>query len=177
MMNKKIKLGISTCLLGKNVRYNGGHKLEPLVIDTLEQSFEDLEFFPVCPEVEAGFPIPREPACLVGSPRSPRMVTQNTNTDVTDRLLAWTKKRLDQLEKENLRGFVFKSGSPSCEMDGVNVFTGIFARAFMERFPHIPVIDEIKFRDITLRKRFLKNVKSCIMNARRNYENRTQKNN
>ena len=158
-MHEKIKLGISTCLLGKNVRYDGGHKLEPLVIETLEQSFENLEFVPVCPEVEAGFPIPREPARLVGPPHSPRMVTQNTNTDVTDRLLAWTKKRLDQLEKENLRGFVFKSRSPSCEMDDTDGFTGIFARAFMERFPHIPVIDEIKFRDETLRKRFIEGVK------------------
>jgi len=176
-MNGKIKLGISTCLLGKNVRYNGGNKLEPPVIDTLEQVFENLEFVPLCPEVEAGFPIPREPARLVGSPRSPRMVTQNTGTDVTDRILDWAKKRLDQLEKENLRGFVFKSRSPSCEMDDTDGFTGIFARAFMERFPHIPVIDEIKFRDETLRKRFIKNVKSCIMNSRRNHEHRTQENN
>ncbi len=159
MMNEKIKLGISTCLLGENVRYNGGHKLDPLVIETLEQSFENVEFVPVCPEVEAGFPIPREPVQLKGSPGSPRMITEKTNIDITDRVLAWTRKRLAQLEKENLRGFVFKTRSPSCGMGGGKVFTGIFARAFMERFPHIPVIDEEKFRDEHLRETFIKGIK------------------
>lgn len=165
-MNEKIKIGISACLIGKNVRYDGAHKFEPLIIDTLEKTFENIEFVPVCPEVEAGFPIPREPVRLEGSPASPRMISVNTGIDITDRVRTLTVTRLDQLSKENLRGFIFKSRSPSCALEIAAVHTGsssiipegtgIFARAFIEHFPHIPVIDEVKFRDEAPREKFLK---------------------
>ncbi|MCX6584120.1 MAG: DUF523 domain-containing protein [Candidatus Aminicenantes bacterium] len=138
-MNKKLKLGISACLLGHKVRYDGGHKLEPLLVETLGQY---VQFVPVCPEVEAGLTVPREPAHLEGPPGSARMITQKTGNDITDQVLSGVQKRLEQLSKENLCGFVFKSNSPSCEIKG-----GIFARAFSEYFPHIPTATEKNLRD------------------------------
>lgn len=154
-MNDKLKVGISACLLGRNVRYNGENKLDTLIADLLGQY---VEFVPVCPEVEAGFGVPREPVTLKGRPDSPRMVTKETGIDITNRVLEGTKKKLAQLEKENLRGFIFKTKSPSCQLEGAKG-VGIFARAFMERFPHIPVIDEAKFRDSQMREAFIKGVK------------------
>ena len=165
-MTEERILGISTCLTGKNVRYNGGNKLNTFIIDTLTPH---VRFLPVCPEAEAGFGVPREPVTLVGTPDSPRVVTKHTNIDITDTLMAWTQNCLDRLEKEHLSGFIFKSKSPSCEIPGktdtvsfpVNEIAlfqggGIFARAFMKRFPHLPVIDEKQFQDPKLRGHFLK---------------------
>lgn len=154
-MSDKIKVGISACLLGRNVRYNGENKLDTLIADLLGQY---VEFVPVCPEVGAGFGVPREPITLEGSPDSPRMVTEETGSDITNQILEWTKKELQQLEKENLHGFIFKTKSPSCQLEDAKG-VGIFARAFMERFPHIPVIDEAKFRDSQMREEFVKGVK------------------
>ena len=157
-------------MLGKNVRYNGGNKLEPLIIEILQKTFEDVEFVPVCPEVEAGFPVPREPVRLEGLPRSPRMISINTRIDITDRIRDWTEKQLTELAKEELHGFILKSRSPSCAMERSDVYTagdrilpegiGIFARAFMEKFPHIPVIDEVNFRDETSRTFFIEALKN-----------------
>ncbi len=98
-MEDKIKLGISTCLLGENVRYDGGHKLNRYLVNTVS-SFVDWE--PVCPEVECGLPTPREAMHLVGKPDEPRLVTVKTGIDHTGRMQAWSQKRLDELEKEEL---------------------------------------------------------------------------
>ncbi len=107
---EKIKLGISTCLLGENVRYDGGHKLDRFLTETLGQY---VEYVPVCPEVECGLPIPREALRLVGNPDSPRLVTTRTKQDLTDRMTQWAQKRVVELEGEGLFGFIFKSDSPS----------------------------------------------------------------
>ena len=88
-------------------------------------------------------------------------MTKETGIDITNRILEWTEKQLEQLEKENLRGFIFKTKSPSCQLEGAKG-GGIFARAFMERFPHIPVIDEVKFRDDQRRETFIKRIKRGI---------------
>jgi uncharacterized protein YbbK (DUF523 family) len=157
-MGDKIKVGISACLLGKNVRYNGKNKLDTLIADLLGQY---VEFVHVCPEAEAGLGVPREPMTLKGSPDSPRMVTTETGIDITNRILEWTKNQLELLEKENLRGFIFKTKSPSCQLEGAKG-GGIFARAFMKRFPHIPVTDEAKFRDGQMRESFIKRIKRGI---------------
>ncbi|MEJ2040706.1 MAG: DUF523 domain-containing protein, partial [Desulfosarcinaceae bacterium] len=74
-MTEKINIGISSCLLGNKVRYDGGHKLDRYITDTLGQY---MDFIPVCPEVECGLPVPREPMRLVGDPRNPRLVTVKT---------------------------------------------------------------------------------------------------
>jgi len=161
----KITLGISSCLLGNNVRYDGGHKLDHFLVDTLGQY---VDWVPVCPEVECGLPIPREAMHLVGDPEDPRLVTIRTGVDHTARMKRWAKKRTTELEKEELCGFVFKSRSPSSGMRGVKIYTdagmpnttgsGIFAHAFMKQFPLLPVEDEGRMHDPGLRENFIERV-------------------
>jgi len=162
---EKIKLGISTCLLGQNVRYDGGHKLDRFLTDTLGQY---VEYVPVCPEVECGLPIPRESMHLEGDPESPRLITSRTKQDMTDRMLSWAKKRVVELEKEGLCGFIFKSDSPSSGMERIKVYNekgipvkkgiGMFARIFMEHFPLLPVEDEGRLHDPGLRENFIERI-------------------
>jgi uncharacterized protein YbgA (DUF1722 family)/uncharacterized protein YbbK (DUF523 family) len=164
-MQDTIKLGISTCLLGENVRYDGGHRLDRFLTDTLGQY---VEYVPVCPEFECGFGVPREAFRLVGNPESPRLVTSRTNRDFTDRMLEWAKRRMIDLEEEGLCGFIFKSNSPSSGMERVKVYSekgmplkkgrGIFARIFMEHFPLIPVEDEGRLHDPKLRENFIERI-------------------
>ncbi|MBN2012362.1 DUF523 and DUF1722 domain-containing protein [candidate division KSB1 bacterium] len=159
---QKPKLGISTCLLGENVRYDGGHKLDKYLRDTLGQF---VDYVPVCPEVECGLPIPREAIRLVGDPENPKLMTQKTGIDHTQRMQSWAVKRLDELERENLCGYVFKAKSPSSGMRDIKVYNekglptgkgvGMFARVFMERFPLMPVEDEGRLNDSGLRDSFI----------------------
>ena len=90
-MEGKPRLGISACLLGEPVRFDGGHKLDHYLRDSLGAF---VEFVPVCPEVEMGLPVPREALRLVGAPGSPRLVTSRSGADMTDRMLAWSRARL-----------------------------------------------------------------------------------
>jgi uncharacterized protein YbgA (DUF1722 family)/uncharacterized protein YbbK (DUF523 family) len=161
-MLTKIKLGISSCLLGEKVRYDGGHKLDRFITETLGQL---VEFVPVCPEVECGLGVPREALHLVVAPDGPRLVTIRTQTDHTERMLAWAQKRLVELEQEDLCGFIFKSGSPSSGMERVKIYSGkgkpartgvgLFAREFLQHFPLLPVEDEGRLHDPALRENFL----------------------
>ena len=162
---EKIKLGISTCLLGENVRYDGGHKLDRFLTDTLGQY---VEYVPVCPEVECGLPIPRESMHLEGDPDSPRLLTTRSKQDMTDRMVQWARKRVIELEKDNLCGFIFKSDSPSSGMERVKVYNkkgmpvkrgvGMFARIFMEHFLLLPVEDEGRLHDPNLRENFIERI-------------------
>jgi uncharacterized protein YbgA (DUF1722 family)/uncharacterized protein YbbK (DUF523 family) len=164
-MEKKIRLGISTCLLGEKVRYDGGHKLDRFLTDTLGQY---VEYVPVCPEVECGLPIPRESMYLEGNPDSPRLVTSHTKQDITEHMVRWAIKRVAELEKEDLCGFIFKSNSPSSGMERVRVYNekgipvkkgiGIFARIFMEHFSLLPVEDEGRLHDPKLRENFIERI-------------------
>jgi len=164
-MQDKIRLGISSCLLGNKVRYDGGHKLDRFLTDTLGRY---VEYVPVCPEVEIGLTVPREALRLSGDPHSPRLVTNRSGEDLTDRMRSWASRRLDELEKEDLCGFIFKSGSPSSGMERVRVYdsggvpsktgVGIFAGAFMERFPDLPVEDEGRLNDPDLRENFIERI-------------------
>ena len=159
---EKIKLGISTCLLGENVRYDGGHKLDRFLTDTLGQY---VEYVSVCPEVECGLPIPREAMHLEGNPDFPRLVTTHTKQDMTDRLIQWAWKRVKELEKEDLYGFIFKSNSPSSGMERVRIYNekgmpikkgvGVFARIYMDHFHLFPVEDEERIHDPKLRENFI----------------------
>ena len=165
LMEQKIKLGISTCLLGENVRYDGGHKLDRFLTETLGQY---VEYAPVCPEVECGLPVPRESMHLEGDPVSPRLVTIRTKQDMTDRMIQWALKRVVELEKEGLCGFIFKSDSPSSGMERVRVYNekgmpvkrgvGMFARVFMDHFPLLPVEDEGRLHDPELRENFIERI-------------------
>ncbi|MFW6148184.1 MAG: YbgA family protein [Thermodesulfobacteriota bacterium] len=164
-MEKQIKLGISTCLLGQKVRYDGGHKLDRFLTDTLGKY---VDYVPVCPEVECGFGIPREAFRLVGDPDSPRLITSRTHQDCTDRMMLWGRKRVVELEAEGICGFIFKSNSPSSGMERVKVYTekgmpvkkgrGIFARIFIEHFPLIPVEEEGRLHDPRLRENFIERI-------------------
>jgi uncharacterized protein YbgA (DUF1722 family)/uncharacterized protein YbbK (DUF523 family) len=161
-MSENIRLGISQCLLGDPVRYDGGHKLDHFLRDTLGRY---VTFVPVCPEVECGLPVPRESMRLVGDPASPRLVTTRTGIDHTERMQNWARGRLDQLAHEDLCGFVFKKNSPSSGMLRVKVYnaagvpassgSGLFAQAFMARFPRIPVEEEGRLHDPKLRENFI----------------------
>ena len=164
-MEDKIRLGVSACLLGENVRYDGGHKLDRYLTETLGVY---VEWVPVCPEVECGLPIPRESLRLVGDPESPRLVTTRTRQDMTERMTRWARKRLRELEGERLCGFVFKANSPSSGMERVRVYdangiprkvgSGVFARAFMEHYPTLPVEEEGRLRDPALRENFIERI-------------------
>lgn len=142
-------------MLGEKVQYDGGHKLDRFLAHTLGQF---VEFVAVCPEVECGFPVPRESFRLVGDPDSPRLITTRGRQDHTDRMVQWARKRVKDLEKEDLCGFIFKSDSPSSGMERVRVYSekgmpvrkgvGIFARVFMENFPLLPVEEEGRLHDL-----------------------------
>jgi uncharacterized protein YbgA (DUF1722 family)/uncharacterized protein YbbK (DUF523 family) len=162
---EKIKLGISTCLLGENVRYDGGHKLDRFLSDSLGQY---VEYIPVCPEVECGLPIRREAMHLEGNPDYPRLVTIRTKQDMTERMVQWAWKRVAQLEKDDLCGFIFKSDSPSSGMERIKVYNekgmpikkgvGIFARIFMDHFLLLPVEDEGRLHNPKLRENFIERI-------------------
>lgn len=157
-----VKIGISTCLLGEPVRYDGGHKHDRFLTDTLGQY---VDYVHVCPEVECGLPVPRESMHLSGDPEKPRLVTIRTGIDYTDRMTEWAQKRVKELEKKDLCGFIFKSRSPSSGMERVKVYNekgmpsnkgvGIFARIFMDHFPLIPVEEEGRLHDPVLRENFI----------------------
>ena len=162
---EKIKLGISACLLGENVRYDGGHKLDRFLTDTLGRY---VQYVPVCPEVECGLSVPREAMRLEGDPGSPRLVTIRTRRNMTNRMIRWALKRVVELEKEELSGFIFKSNSPSSGMERVKIYnqkgmpvrkgTGVFARIFMEHFPLLPVEDEGRLHDPKSRENFIERI-------------------
>ena len=164
-MERKIRLGISTCLLGQNVRFDGGHKLDRFLTDTLGQY---VEYVPVCPEVECGLSVPRESMHLEGDPASPRLVTSRTKQDLTGQMIQWAERRVVELEREGLMGFIFKSDSPSSGMERVRVYdakgmpskkgVGIFARMFMDHFPLLPVEEEGRLHDPILRENFIERV-------------------
>lgn len=162
---EKIKMGISKCLLGENVRYDGGHQHDRYLTDTLGNYFE---YTPVCPEVEYGLPIPREAMRLIGTPASARLVTIKTGIDHTDGMLKWSNGKLNELANEDLCGFIFKSKSPSSGMAAVKVYgpsgmpvhkgVGIFAGAFMKGFPILPVEEDGRLHDPLLRENFIERV-------------------
>ena len=164
-MKDRIKIGISQCLLGENVRWNGGHARSRFITDTLSNY---VDFVPVCPEVEAGFPIPRETFRLVGKPEAPRLLTSRSKVDHTEKMVQWASQRVEKLEKENLCGFIFKKDSPNSGLYRVKVYNdkgmpvkkgvGLFARAFTERFPRIPVEEEGRLNDPNLRENFIERI-------------------
>lgn len=159
------RLGISACLLGNEVRFDGGHKRDPFLAETLG-SF--VEWIPVCPEVEVGFGTPREPMRLVMDGRRLRLQTVRTALDVTDRLEQYAPARVEQLARERLSGYVLKKDSPSCGMERVKVFgrggaplrtgRGLFAAALRQRFPSLPIEEEGRLSDPALRDNFIERI-------------------
>jgi uncharacterized protein YbgA (DUF1722 family)/uncharacterized protein YbbK (DUF523 family) len=158
----KPRVGVSACLLGDNVRYNGGHKRDRFLTDTFG---EYVEWVPVCPEVECGLPTPRPAMRLVGDPDDPRLVTSNEGEDKTAQMKQWARRRLDELEGEDLCGFIFMHNSPSSGLHRVKVYDenemprkigrGLWAAAFTKRFPLLPVEEDGRLHDPVLRETFI----------------------
>ena len=151
MTTAPLRLGISRCLLGDEVRFEGGHKRDNFLTEVLGRY---VEWVPVCPEVEAGLGTPREAMRLVGDPLDPRLVTIKSGTDHTHALETLTTNRIEELKELDLSGYVFKKGSPSCGIERVRVYNkdgmpsrngvGLFARAFIEQFPLIPSVRRLR---------------------------------
>lgn len=169
MSKTQIAVGVSACVVGENVRYNGGHKLSRFVRDDLG---EYVSFVPVCPEVEVGMGVPRETIRLVrpGRGTAVEVVAARSGTNWTRQLDAWADARAAELEHQELCGFVFQKGSPSCGMERVRVYpsvdggmpqrdgVGIFARALMRRLPLLPVEEDGRLNDPLLRENFVTRV-------------------
>jgi Uncharacterized conserved protein len=165
MTTTSLRLGISRCLLGEQVRFDGGHKRDGFLADLLGRY---VEWVPVCPEVEAGLGTPREAMRLVGNLQHPRLVTIKSGQDHTSALETMAVNRLPELEELDLSGYVFKKDSPSCGVERVRTYNehgmpgrkgiGLFARAFMARFPLIPVEEEGRLCDPLLRENFIERV-------------------
>ena len=165
MTTAPLRLGISRCLLGDEVRFDGGHKKDSFLTDVFGRY---VEWVSICPEVEAGLGTPREAMRLVGDPQYPRLVTIKSGTDHTRALETMTTNRIEGLKNLDLSGYVFKKGSPSCGIERVRIYNehgmpnrngvGLFARAFLEQFPLIPVEEEGRLCEPTLRENFIERV-------------------
>jgi uncharacterized protein YbgA (DUF1722 family)/uncharacterized protein YbbK (DUF523 family) len=162
---RPIRVGISACLLGASVRFDGGHKRDPFLVDTFGRF---VEWVPVCPEVEAGFGTPREAMRLVRRDDGLRLLTVKTVVDVTARLQRYSEQRTLALADEHLSGYILKKNSPSCGLERVKTYDsggvrapagrGLFATALVARYPHLPVEEEGRLSDPRLRENFVERV-------------------
>ena len=166
MTTTPITIGVSSCLLGEQVRYDGGHKLDPYIRDTLGRFFR---LVGVCPEVGCGLPVPREAMRLEGDPASPRLVTRLSRIDLTEQMLAYCSAKIVELEREDLCGFIFKKDSPSSGLSGVKIFnngvttntaSGLFASAVVGHFPGLPVVEDESLADPAARADFIEQVRN-----------------
>lgn len=166
MARARLRIGVSSCLLGKKVRYDGQHKRDDFLTEVLA---EFTEWVPVCPELELGLGVPREPIRLVGKAEAPRLVAERSGADHTEAMQAYAERRVAELAAEDLDGFVTKKDSPSCGMERVRVHNpkggpprregvGAFARVLLERFPLLPVEEEGRLHDPALRESFVERV-------------------
>jgi uncharacterized protein YbgA (DUF1722 family)/uncharacterized protein YbbK (DUF523 family) len=160
-----IRIGISSCLLGQKVRFDGGHKRDAFLVDTFGTF---VEWVPVCPEVELGLGTPREALRLVRKGDEIRMVNTRSGRDISTEMRQWAQARVDALAGERLCGYVLKKDSPSCGMERVKIYAdagmaekngrGFFAEALMARFPRLPVEEEGRLSDPRLRDNFVERV-------------------
>ena len=156
-----IRIGVSTCLLGEHVRFDGGHKRDPFLVDTFGRY---VEWVAVCPEVEAGLGVPRESMHLRRIEDQVRLVTTKTGIDHTDTMRNYAARRVAALRAHDLCGYVLKKSSPSCGMERVKIYgrsgpvasgRGLFAEALLQAFPHLPVEEEGRLSDPRLRENFV----------------------
>ncbi|MDD2271922.1 MAG: DUF523 and DUF1722 domain-containing protein [Desulfuromonadaceae bacterium] len=163
-MTQPVKIGVSACLLGEHVRYDGGHKHDRYITDTLGEYFT---FLPVCPEAECGLPIPREAMRLEGDPLAPRLMTRQTRVDKTEQMLTYCSAKVSELANEELCGFIFKKDSPSSGLFRVKVYnngqarkvgSGLFASAMARRFVLLPMEEEGRLNDPAIRENFIERV-------------------
>ena len=165
MHDARIRLGISACLLGQPVRFDGGHKRDPFLVESLGAF---VEWVSVCPEVESGMGAPRESMRLVRVAREIRLVTNTAAEDKTDIVHRYARRRVDELADERLCGFVLKKDSPTCGLERVKVYDGsgvptrsgrgLFADALATRFPLLPLEEEGRLNDPRLRENFVERI-------------------
>lgn len=161
----EIRIGISTCLLGESVRFDGGHKRDRFLTDTVSRF---VRFIPVCPEVELGLGVPRKTLRLEKDGPDSRLVMPSDGADLTERMRTFAEERTSQLESLDLSGYILKSKSPSCGMERVKVWSnnqpgsksgvGHFARVLLEKLPYLPVEEEGRLCDPILRENFFERV-------------------
>jgi uncharacterized protein YbbK (DUF523 family) len=167
----RVRIGVSACLLGEEVRYDGGHKLDVFLTEVLGRF---VEWVPVCPEVEAGLGTPRPAMRLVrigGGTESAetRLIAPETAADHTEAMRSWADRRVEQLAAADLDGYVLKSRSPSCGLEGVRLYPedggtpalegrGLFAEALLRRLPDLPVEEEGRLNDPRRLESFLAGV-------------------
>jgi uncharacterized protein YbbK (DUF523 family) len=159
------RVGISACLLGEEVRFDGGHKRAEFLIDAFGPS---VTWVPICPEVEAGFGTPREAMHLTRVTGSIRLVTVGTGHDVTTPMDEFIRRRVPELRWEELSGYVLKRNSPSCGLENVEIHNqqgnviesgrGLFAEALVRQFPQLPVEEEGRLSDPRLLEDFIERV-------------------
>jgi uncharacterized protein YbgA (DUF1722 family)/uncharacterized protein YbbK (DUF523 family) len=163
--DSRIRIGISSCLLGAKVRFDGGHKKD----DFLTNHFgRYVEWVPVCPEFEIGLGVPRESLRLVANGKSVHLVAPRSGLDHTELMTRWTKDRAQRLADEGLCGYVLKRSSPSCGLERVKVYgasgllnregRGIFSAGLVDRFPNLPVEEEGRLNNPRLRENFVSQV-------------------
>ena len=163
--NTNPKVAISACLLGHQVRFDGGHKRD-IFLTELFGKFVD--WVAICPEVEVGMGVPRETVRLVGAPAKPRMISERSGKDWTEAMLQFASRRVRDIADTQLSGYVFKKNSPSCGVERVRVYNakgmaerqgrGLFAAALMNQFPLLPVEEEGRLNDLKLRENFIERV-------------------
>ena len=165
MPHRKIKIAISQCLMGENVRYDGQHKLARYLMNTYSPFFE---WIPFCPEADSGMGIPREAMRLEGDPHSPRLITRNSKVDKTEQLMSYTVPRVEQFAQDDICGIILKKGSPSCGLYGLRPLTekgmpgektsGLFAAEVKRKYPLLPMEEEGRLNDPYLRETFVEKV-------------------
>jgi len=161
----RIRLGVSACLLGEEVRFDGGHKHDRFLTDVLGRH---VEWVPVCPEVELGLGVPRDTLRLVGTADAPRLMQEKTGEDLTARMQRYSRDRVRELAALELDGYVLKRASPSCGLLRVRVYgdngvpaadgQGLFAGALVTALPALPVEEEGRLNDPALRENFIERV-------------------
>jgi uncharacterized protein YbgA (DUF1722 family)/uncharacterized protein YbbK (DUF523 family) len=160
-----LRVGISACLLGAEVRYDGGHKRNEFLVEIFGRF---VEFVPVCPEVEIGLGTPRETLRLEQANSAIRIVGGKSKLDRTPAMTSYASRRTSALAREELCGYVLKKDSPSCGMERVRVYgasgmatrngVGLYAAALLNRFPNLPVEEEGRLTDAHLRENFVERV-------------------
>lgn len=165
MENVKINIGISACLVGHEVRYNGGSLKPPMINDHFAQYFNYVTF---CPEVGIGMGVPRETIRLVSEKGNIRLKSSTGENDYTDAMQEYSKQKVDELSKLNIYGYILKKDSPTCGMERVKIYhnnnmpekngIGMFAQVLLDRFPMVPVEEEGRLKDIRLRESFVERV-------------------
>lgn len=161
-----IRIGVSACLLGGEVRFDGGHKRDRYLTDVLG---ENVVWLPVCPEIELGMGIPRPVIQLRGGEVGETVVERESGEDWTGRMQEYADGRCGELARTGLDGFVLKKDSPSCGMTRVRVYgnpsgmptrngVGHFAQGLIRQMPDLPLEEEGRLRDAVLRERFIEEI-------------------